>query len=301
MGNRTLVILAAGKGSRFGGFKQIENVDGRGHRIIDYSVYDAVQVGFSRVIFVINPEIELEFRKIADTYSKKYHILVDFAIQNIEKIADGHKADTKRKKPWGTGHAVACLKGLIDSPFALINADDYYGRSALGRIYDFISMVNSSEQNYAMVGYRLENTLSENGRVSRGVCKSEGGYLTEIVEVGGIYREDNRILCEAAEEKSELNPDSMVSVNLWGFTPRIIDECELRFNRFLQENIQNDTENCEFYLPSVVSSLIKEDKATVRVLECDSQWQGITYRGDKIALSDFLLRLTENGEYPINL
>lgn len=294
-----LVIMAAGRGSRFGGLKQLETVDSYGHRIIDYSVYDAARVGFGHVVFVINREIEADFRKVSDNFTQKYGISVDYAYQEIYSLPDGFTCPKGRGKPWGTAHAVACLKGVVDTPFALINADDFYGREALSSIFGFLSQ-NGAGQSYAMVGYRLGNTLSENGKVSRGVCNIKDGFLTEICERKGIVREGNDVFCDSPSERLRLDPAATVSVNIWGFTPNIIDECERRFTSFLNENIASDPLGCEFYLPTVISRLIGEGRATVRVLECDGIWQGITYRADRKGLSDFLLHLIENGKYPRN-
>lgn len=295
MKNHTLVIMAAGRGSRFGGPKQIADIDGRGHRIIDYSVYDAARVGFNRVVFIINREIESEFRKISDKYPEKYGISVDYAFQEIEDLPSGFTCPEGRGKPWGTAHAVACLKGVVHSPFALINADDFYGREALSCIYGHLSRKGAG---FAMVGYRLKNTLSKNGKVSRGVCRTEGGYLTEICERTGVYREGGKILCNGGEGKIKLDGDSVVSVNLWGFTPEIIDECERGFSSFLNEYLNVEPLTCEFYLPAVISRLIGGGRATVRVLECDAIWQGITYSADLSELSDHLSRLDQKVEYP---
>ena len=297
MENLALVIMAAGRGSRFGGLKQLEPVDSYGHRIIDYSVYDAARVGFDRVVFVINREIEADFRKVSDTYPEKYGISVDYAYQEIDILPDGFTCPAGRIKPWGTAHAVACLKGVVNTPFALINADDFYGREALSSIFSFLSQ-NRAGQAYAMVGYRLENTLSKNGKVSRGVCNIKEGFLTEICERTGIVREGDAVFCDTPSGRMMLDLTSTVSVNLWGFTQNIIDECERRFTRFLDENIASDPLCCEFYLPTVISRLIGEGSATVQVLSCEGIWQGITYRADRKGLSAFLSTLTESGEYP---
>ena len=292
--------MAAGRGSRFGGYKQISEIDGWGHRIIDYSVYVAARVGFGRILFVINPDIEAEIRKIGRAYSEKYNLSVDFVTQTTEILGRPELA-AKRKKPWGTGHAVACLKGEIKSPFALINADDFYGRAAFAGIFDFLCSVDSTSQSYAMVGYKLKNTLSKNGKVSRGVCRTEAGYLAEICEMGGIIWVGDRIFCDRSGGVAELDPEATVSVNLWGFTPEIIRECESRFENFLAECSDIDMEKREFYLPGVISELISEGRGDVRVLESDSVWQGVTYPEDRTELSSLLLRLTEAGEYPENL
>ena len=294
----TLAIMAAGRGSRFGGLKQIESVDGGGRAIIDYSVYDAIRVGFRRVVFVIRKEIEADFRRTVGERIGKMGVAVDYAFQEIDRLPSGFCPPKERKKPWGTALAVACLKGVVDSPFALINADDYYGREAFRQIFDFLSSSSGAGQAYAMVGYRLKNTLSKNGKVSRGVCATRGGYLGEIRERGGVYRVGDKIFCDGDRGDVPLDPNSVVSVNLWGFTPEIIDECESRFASFLKENLPGNPQSAEFYLPSVISALIGEGVATVRVLDCESSWQGITYREDREELSAFLSALRHRGEYP---
>lgn len=301
MEKRTLVIMAAGRGSRFGSFKQIEDVDGRGHRLMDYSVYDAACVGFNEILFIINPEIDGKMREIGNTYRQKYDISVDFALQTVDKIPSGYRLPEGRKKPWGTAHAVACLEGKLNSPFALINADDFYGRASLSKIHDFLFSQDLPWGSYAMVGYRLGNTLSDNGGVSRGVCKTEGGYLQEITERKEISRNKEGVCYNDNGKLTLLDPNSIVSVNLWGFTPDIIDECNRHFADFLSKNTLEGLSECEFYLPDVVSSLISEGKSTVSVIESDDRWCGMTYREDLIELREMLLSYTENGIYPQNI
>ncbi len=298
MERMTLVIMAAGRGSRFGGPKQIAEIDGRGHRIIDYSVYDGVREGFRRVVFVTSREIEPYLRPIAEGYREQYGIDVDFAYQDTDSLPDSFAAPEGRAKPFGTAHAVACLEGMIDSPFALINADDFYGRDALKAIFSFLTSGEAVGQSYAMVGYRLGNTLSENGSVSRGVCSVEKGFLTGIEEKRGIIKEKGRIFCDSEGKRALLDPSATVSVNLWGFTPHIIGECARRFSSFLKENISRDPLGCEFYLPVVISELLSEGRARVRVLDCDSVWQGVTYKSDREGLSGYLSHLVKIGEYP---
>lgn len=297
----TLVIMAAGRGSRFGGLKQISDADGRGHSIIDYSVYDAARVGFDRIVFIINRKIEPEFRKISDTYQQKYDISVDYAYQETDDLPDGFAAPHGRSKPFGTAHAVACLDGVVDSPFALINADDLYGRSALESVYGFLVSGEAVGYNFATVVYRLINTLSENGSVSRGICRIRDGYLTGIREHTGIIRTRRGIVCDDPDDKATLDECSPTSVNLWGFTPAIISECKYRFSSFLNTHLLNDPLGCEFYLPDVVSDLINEGKSQVRVLENGDFWHGITYCDDLIFLRAFLSGLAEKGDYPMDL
>lgn len=301
MKKHTLVIMAAGRGSRFGGLKQIEEADGRGHRLIDYSVYDAACVGFNEILFIINPEIDGKMREIGNTYRQKYDISVDFALQTMDKIPSGYILPEGRKKPWGTAHAVACLEGKLNSPFALINADDFYGRASLSKIHDFLFSQDLPVGSYAMVGYRLGNTLSDNGGVSRGVCKTESGYLQEITERKEIRRNKEGVCYNDNGKLTLLDPNAIVSVNLWGFTPDIIGECNRHFADFLSKNKAEGLSECEFYLPDVVSSLISEGKSTVSVIESGDRWCGMTYREDLIEVREMLLSYTENGIYPQNI
>ena len=294
----SLVIMAAGIGSRFGGLKQTADVDGRGHRIIDYSVYDAVLAGFRRLIFIISRENKVIFQQIADTYKKKYNAKVELVFQDIEMLSSGFEVPKDRKKPWGTAHAVACLKGVVKSKFALINADDFYGRRAFSQIHDFLKSDTAVENNYVMVGYKLKNTLSKNGMVSRGLCIVNNGYLTEISEKTGILYDGERVICKEIQENIPLDPEATVSVNMWGFTPSIIEECEGQFFSFLKQNMMDNPLACEFYLPSVVSNMLKKKTASVRVLDCFDPWKGITYRNDREELNDFLSNLIEKGVYP---
>ena len=301
MKNGTLVIMAAGRGSRFGGLKQIEDIDGRGHRLIDFSVYDATLVGFDKIVFIIDPGTESEFREIGHTYSRKYDIFVDFAFQTVDKMPDGFTPPPQRKKPWGTAHAVACLDRMIDSPFALINADDFYGRSSLAKIFEFISCGISSDHDCAMVGYRLKNTLSENGGVSRGICEMKGRFLGRITERKEICRVKEEIISNDGNEHTILDPDSLVSVNLWGFTPGITEECKSGFADFLRRRSAEDINDSEFYLPDVVSSLIHKGIYNVTVLESDDRWCGMTYREDLPMLMSHLNSYVKNGVYPFDL
>lgn len=287
MSEPVLVVLAAGMGSRFGGPKQLEGLDKNGHTLIDYSVYDAIRVGFRRVVFIIRKEIKSDFLSLIKTRRWHSEAEVDFAFQNTDIPA----LNIKRKKPWGTAHAVACLAGKVNSPFAIINADDFYGREAFRKIYGFIEGV-SETHSYALVAYQLKNTLSKNGSVSRGVCQTEGGYLKKITETTGLIETNGKIF---SADGNAFSPETSVSMNLWGFTPDIIEECKSRFSSFLNENLQGNAEKCEFYLPSVVSDLIDEGRARVRVLETNDKWYGITYREDSAEVSE---ALEKNILYP---
>lgn len=257
----TLVVMAAGMGSRFGGLKQIEPVGPNGETILDFSVYDAVKAGFDKTVFIIRKDIESDFKEIIKKRIEKITD-VEIVYQDGNNLPDGFSLPDGRTKPWGTGHATYCLKDTVDTPFALINADDYYGQSAFKLIHD--NLVKSDE--ICMVGYRLGNTLTENGTVARGVCETENGILKSIVEH------------TALDKNSGIDLDTVVSMNLWGFTPSIFEYVENDFIAFLK-NLKNPLKD-EFYIPFVVDNMIKRNQARVRVLETEEKWYGVTYRED---------------------
>lgn len=300
--NATLVIMAAGMGSRFGGLKQIEPLGPGGEIILDYSVFDAARAGFSKVIFLIKKEIEETFRKITDgRYDDK--IEVAYAFQELDNLPEGFTVPEGRVKPWGTAHAIYSCKELIDGPFAVINADDYYGAETFKVIYDELTRdkENTEFYDFSMVGFRIENTITENGHVARGVCKIENGYMTDIVERTKIMRRDGKIMfTEDDENWSEISEGTPVSMNLWGFTPEIITEIENRFASFLKENAHNVLK-CEFYIPLIVDSLVKEGKAKVKALTTPEKWYGVTYKEDKQSVKDALKEKSEQGLYPLPL
>ena len=295
-----LVVMAAGMGSRYGGLKQIDKVDEYGHIIIDYSIYDAMRAGFESVTFIIKKEIEKDFREVIDKHLEGKNIKVKYVFQEIDKIPEGFSVPSGRRKPWGTGHAIACCLGTVDAPFAVINADDYYGANAFKKIYDFLSeAADDGKFHYAMVGYCVENTVTEQGTVSRGICTAdEAGMLTDIVETSGIGTDSGLIYVEEGEQRRIINPRTLVSMNLWGFTPSYIEECAKRFPAFLEQNLPNNPDRCEFYLPTVVAELIAEGKADVRVLDNDDRWYGVTYKEDKEPVAKAFAELTEQGLYP---
>lgn len=298
----TLVIMAAGMGSRFGGLKQIEPLGPCGEIILDYSVYDAVRAGFDKVVFVIKKEIEEDFRKITDgRYDGK--IKVEYAFQDINNLPEGFCVPEGRVKPWGTAHAVYSCKGLIDGPFAVINADDYYGIDTFKIIYDELTKEKEDNglYNFSMVGFRVENTLTENGHVARGVCKIENGLMTDIIERTKIMYRNGKIMFTEDEESWEEIPEGTpVSMNLWGFTEDIMREIENRFSAFLEMNKDNMLK-CEYYIPLVVDELVKEGKAQVRALESPEKWYGVTYKEDKDIVKNALKEKTESGLYPAPL
>ena len=302
MKNPELVIMAAGMGSRYGGLKQIDKVDDFGHIIIDYSIYDAMLAGFRDFTFIIKKQIEADFREVVDSHLAGKDINVKYVFQEIDRLPEGYSVPECRKKPWGTAHAIMCCHGVVDAPFAVINADDYYGRDAFKKIYDFLkNSADGEKYHYAMVGYRIKNTVTEKGTVSRGVCSyDENGMLTSVVERTKIGTDNGKIYYVDGEENVDLDPDTLVSMNLWGFTPSYITECNERFARFLDENLEKNPEKCEFFLPTVVSDLIDEDKCDVLVLDSTDKWYGVTYKEDKedvvCAFRDFI----KNGVYPEN-
>lgn len=295
-----LVIMAAGMGSRYGGLKQIDKVDDAGHIIIDYSIYDAIKAGFKDITFIIKKEIEKEFREVMDKHLEDKNINVKYVFQEMNKIPAGFSVPEGRTKPWGTAHALLCCLGTVNAPFAVINADDYYGAHAFEKIYDFLKNTNDDgKYHYAMVGYRIKNTVTEEGTVSRGICESdENGMLTSIIERTKVGVDGEKIYYVEDGEKYPLDSEALVSMNLWGFTPSYLKECEARFPKFLEENLQKNPEKCEFYLPSVVSELIAENKADVKVLDNNDKWYGVTYKEDKKTVVEAFKALKNSGVYP---
>ncbi|MBR5438245.1 MAG: nucleotidyltransferase [Clostridia bacterium] len=298
----TLVIMAAGMGSRFGGLKQIEPLGPSGEIILDYSVYDAVRAGFDKVIFIIKKEIEEDFKKITEgRYDSK--IKVEYAFQELSNLPEGFTVPEGRVKPWGTAHAIYSCKGLIDGPFAVINADDYYGAETFRVIYDELTAEkeDAGVYNFSMVGFKIENTLTENGHVARGVCKIENSYMTDIVERTKIMYRDGKIMFTEDEVKWEEIPEGTpVSMNLWGFTAEILTEIENRFADFLKKNADNPLK-CEYYIPFVVDELAKEGKAKIKALTTTEKWYGVTYKEDKQSVMDALKEKSEQGIYPAPL
>lgn len=283
-----LVVMAAGMGSRFGGLKQIEPIGPSGEALLDFSVYDAKKAGFSKVVFIIKKEIEKEFKELVGSRIEK-KIDVEYAFQEIDMLPEGFTCPEERTKPWGTAHAVYCCRHLLDMPFAVINADDYYGKSALSQIYEHLK---KQQGDYCMVGFRLANTLTENGTVSRGVCTVENGELKAVTERTKI------IDCKYTEDDKnwiELPPDTVVSMNMWGFTPDIFDHIGEGLVKFLEEKI--NVPKSEYYLPSVVSSLIESGEKKVTVLVAEDKWYGVTYREDKDGVVKAIGEKIANGEY----
>jgi hypothetical protein len=297
-----LVILAAGVGSRFGGLKQMTPVGPSGEMILDYSIYDALTAGFSKIVFVINHTIEESFKEtIGDRIARS--AAVDYVYQELDCLPEGAVVPAGRKKPWGTGHAVLCCRGVVDGPFAVINADDYYGRSCFKLLHDFLVKPCSDPMlHMAMVGFILENTLTENGYVSRGICAvDERGYLRDIVERVHIEKRGDRVLY--TEDKGNtwepLTPGCQVSMNCWAFPEGTLDFFEEKFNHFLQSD--GDMTKAEFYLPFAVDSIVKDGKGNVRVLKTSDKWYGMTYQEDRKKVIDAIRSLVVQGVYPERL
>lgn len=305
MNKPVLVVLAAGMGSRYGGLKQMDSVAGHGQSIIDYSIYDARRAGFEKVIFVIKRELEEDFRRlVGDRIARG--IQVEYAFQELDDLPAGYAVPAGRKKPWGTTHAVLAARDLIRGPFAVINSDDYYGPEAFRLIYDFLSTQDEAAvpQRYAMVSYLLGNTVTDNGSVARGVCRvGEDGLLREVVEHTRIEKDgsDARSTLDGGETWVPLPGSTPVSMNFWGFQRSFVDEGEARFPEFLDRILAENPEKGEFYLPLLVSRLIGEGKAQVRVLPSEDKWYGVTYREDKPGVVAALADMTARGLYPENL
>lgn len=296
----TLLVLAAGMGSRYGGLKQLDGLGPHGETIMDYSIYDALRAGFGKVVFVIRKDIEKEFReKILSKYEG--HIAVETVFQAIDNLPAGFICPADRTKPWGTNHAVMMAAGRIDGPFAVINADDFYGAEAYRTIGDFLRTLGGSRGSYCMVAYDLDKTLSENGTVSRGVCGVDAaGCLAGMVERTQIERmPDGRILFHDGGADEELAPDTPVSMNLFGFTPDYFTRSEEYFKVFLREH--GTEPKAEFYIPTMVNKLIADGTATMRVLRSGAQWYGVTYKEDKPLLVEAIRRMIAEGRYPENL
>ena len=294
-----LVIMAAGMGSRFGGLKQIEPIDENGNFIIDYSIYDAIKVGFTKVVFIIKKENYDIFRETVGKRVEKY-IKVEYAFQELDKLPSGYSVPVGRVKPWGTGHAILCSKDLVKENFAIINSDDFYGRDAFRVIAEFLKNVKNDEgvQTYAMAGYMVKNTLTENGSVKRGICSVKDGYLTKLIE-SKIERVDGVLEALPLDggDKYIVSDDDTVSMNMFGFTPQIFDYLEKRFPEFLDEHKDNINE-CEYLIPTLVFEEIEKGLARVKVLKTDAVWQGITYREDKDKVVSEIKALVDKGEYP---
>jgi UTP-glucose-1-phosphate uridylyltransferase len=299
----SLVIMAAGLGSRFGqGIKQLEPVGLNNEIIMDYSIHDAIKAGFNKIIFIIRKDIEEEFNKAIGNRIKnicdRLDVEVCYAFQSLEDLPEGIILPDERKKPWGTGQAILACKNLVNEPFAVINADDYYGKEAFEKIYNFLKDYNTSESHkFCMSGFMLKNTLSDNGGVTRGVCKVDSdNFLKEIIETKNIIKKDNK----AFSDDKEIDYNSNVSMNMWGFTPEFIELLEEGFKKFF-ENIKGEELTKEYLLPIYIGELLEKNKISVKVLKTNDKWFGITYKEDKDLVVNSFKNLIENGEYSSNL
>ena len=294
----TLFVLAAGMGSRYGGLKQLDGVGPNGETIMDYSIYDAINAGFGKVVFVIRQSFEEDFRtKIVKKYEEK--IPVELVFQELDALPEGFSVPEGREKPWGTNHAVMMGKSVIDEPFAVINADDFYGRESFQVLADFLSGLQNSKNKYCMVGYRVGNTLSDSGTVARGVCETDANDdLTGVVERTQVKRIDGQV-CYKEDDSDQwiaINENTPVSMNMWGFTPDYFNYSDDFFAEFFQENSGNL--KAEYFIPMVVNRLIVNGRAKVKVLDTPSKWFGVTYAEDRPEVVEKLKKLTDEGVYP---
>ncbi len=295
--------MAAGMGSRYGGLKQMDSMDEQGHRIIDFSIYAAKEAGFEKVVFIIKHAIEDDFKELVGAPISR-HMEVEYVFQELDKIPEGFSIPDGRTKPWGTTHAISCCKDVVDGPFMVINADDYYGKEGYKIMYDFLTNTADSESEYAMVAYELGKTLTEKGSVTRGVCKTDdSGFLKDIVEqktiimteTGAAYSED-----DGATFK-DIDPKTPVSMNMWGFKKGLFAELDEAFLRFMKEDVAGNPLKAEALLPSDIDRIIKAGKATVKVLTSGDRWFGVTYQEDKPYVVENIKALKDAGEYPEKL
>lgn len=304
MNKPTLIIMAAGMGSRYGGLKQIDPIDDQGDIIMDFSIYDAIKAGFEKVVFIIKEENQSDFKEaIGNRIGEK--VEVAYVYQNINNVPEDFIIPKERIKPWGTGHAVLCASGEVNGPFAVINADDYYGYEAFELIYQYLTTHQDDDKyRYTMVGYRLENTLTENGYVARGICQtdSEGDLISvtertriEKCDGGAAYTEDD------GKTWTTLDMSVPVSMNMWGFTESFFVELRRRFPKFLQSALHENVEKAEYFLPSVVSELLAEGLATVKLLKTSDKWYGVTYKDDKPVVEAAIKQMKKDGRYPKDL
>lgn len=294
----TLVVMAAGIGSRFGrGIKQLEPVGPNGEIIMDYSVFDALEAGFNKVVFIIRKDIEKDFKNIIGNRIEKI-CKVEYAFQDISDLPKGFSKPKDRTKPWGTGQAVLSCKGIVKEPFVVINADDYYGKEAFVNVYDYLSKKeNKNDAGFCMAGFVLKNTLSDNGGVTRGICElSEKNELLNVIETHNILKEENKAYVVGEKgEKIYLDENACVSMNMWGLTPKFIDFLEDGFKEFLKENIDNP--KSEYLVPIIIDGLLKEHKATVKLLPTNDKWFGVTYKEDKETVCKAMNELIKKGVY----
>ena len=299
-----LVVMAAGMGSRYGGLKQIDPVGSQGEAILDYSLFDAYQAGFETAVIIIKEAIREEFMQTVGKRLEKCPMEIRYAYQELDKLPAGYAAPAGRTKPWGTCHAVLCAGDAIDgAPFAVVNADDYYGKSAFRVVYDYLLHAADGEKyDYCMVGYQLGNTVTDHGSVARGVCVTENGLLTAITERTRIEKRPEGIaFTEDGENWHVLPPETPVSMNLWGYTSSFLAEIESRMAAFLEKALAENPNKGEFYLPMLVSDLLQENKARVTVLHSPDKWYGVTYAADRPQVMAAIAQMTKEGKYPDGL
>lgn len=294
----TLLILAAGMGSRYGGIKQMDAFGPSGETIIDYSIYDAIRSGFGKVVFIIRKDFAEDFKNLFEP-KLNGKIQTEYVMQEMDSYTEGLHSVVERTKPWGTAHAVLCAKEVIHEPFAVINADDFYGRDAFEKAVAFLNS-EVSPKKYCIIGYELSKTLSENGTVSRGVCDVDAnGNLQSIVERVKIYPEEDKIFYEENSLRVPLPPDTPVSMNFWGFDPNVFKFIQELFSDFLHKNVENP--KAEFFIPIIGDAFINEDKGEIKVIPTSSQWFGVTYKEDAPGVKESINQLIETGEYPVKL
>lgn len=295
-----LLIMAAGLGSRYGGLKQIDKIGPNGEILLELSLHDAIKAGFERVVFILREEIKDEFKELIEDKLKQY-VEVSYVIQKIDELPKGYVAPKGRRKPWGTGHAILCAKNVIDSPFVVINADDFYGAESFKKIYNFL-IKNSDESTYGMIGYRLYNTLSENGHVARGICNVEDGYLEEVIERTKIIKKDElAFYTEDDINWMEVEYDSLVSMNMWAFNTNIFEVLEEQFKSFLDGEAKQNPMKSEYFVPTVINSLLANNKIKVKVIESKDKWYGVTYQEDKYIVMNAIENMIKEGIYHKNI
>ena len=300
----SLVIMAAGIGSRFGeGIKQLSPVGPNGEIIMDYSIHDAIAAGFNKIIFIIRKDIEKDFREIIgdriEKVCKDANVEVEYAFQSLDDLPDGYEVPEGRTKPWGTGQAILACRGMIHEPFCVLNADDYYGKKAFKVIHDWLveNYDSSRPADFCMAGFFLKNTLSENGGVTRGVCNMENGYLTDVQETSNIIK-----TAEGAEaDGKKIDVESLVSMNFWGFTPDFIGVMEEGFKKFFKDVVPTNPEKCEFLIPTFVGELLEQGKVKVKVLKSNDTWYGMTYKEDVPVVKESFKEMIESGKYKADL
>lgn len=295
----TLVVLAAGMGSRYGGLKQMDPLGPNGEAILEFSAYDAIRAGFDKIVFIIKKEMEKDFIElIGSKIAEK--IEVEYVFQGMDSmLPEGFEIPEGRTKPWGTAHALLCCKEVVKEPFAIINADDFYGKGSYQTLHEYLA--DETHKQYALVGYILENTLTDNGSVTRGICQSKDGLLSEVKECAKIEKHECGVQYFENDEWIDVDAKSLVSMNMWGFYPDFIEKIEEKFQVFLKEKVKENPMKAEFLIPVVVDELIKEGKVDVKLLSSDEKWFGVTYQEDKPNVKAGIKKLVDNNEYPNGL